>query len=163
MSLSYSTLTLDSLHFPCSSHLFPKCNTCLFQSFGQDIPFPGKFSFLETLLKPSPTTPAKKIPPPQRNLWLYNYLLYPFLHMIYVFFFTHFYSILPFNRLIYSSNCSPHQIMGSWWVEIWLTCLCFCCAGLYTIQCSKGSNYGLWVMELTFQWRRETIIEQISE
>lgn len=86
MSLSYSTLTLDSLHFPCSSHLFPKCNTCLFQSFGQDIPFPGKFSFLETLLKPSPTTPAKKIPPPQRNLWLYNYLLYPFLHMIYVFF-----------------------------------------------------------------------------
>lgn len=107
MSLSYSSLTLDSLHFPCSSHLFPKCNTWLFQSFGQDIPFPGKFSFLETLLKPSPTTPAKKIPPPQRNLWLYNYLLYPFFHMIYIFF-THFYSILPFKRLIYSSNCFSH-------------------------------------------------------
>ena len=106
MSSSYSVFSLNSLHFPCSSHLFPKCNTWLFQSSGQDTPFPGKFSFLETLLKPSPT-PAKKIPPPQRNLWLYNYLLYPFLHMIYVFVYSVFIQFCLFKGLFTQVVVSP--------------------------------------------------------
>lgn len=73
--------------------------TPTFSKVGQDVPFPGMFFPLESLLKPSPTL-AKKIPPPQRNFWLYNYLFCPFLHMRYVLFvFTYFYSTLPFLGL----------------------------------------------------------------
>ena len=84
--LVYSVLILSFPHFSCTSWLFPKCKFAFFKVLAKLSPFLECFFPLETLLKPKATPIKKKKSRPPRNLWLYNDLLCPFLHMAYVLF-----------------------------------------------------------------------------
>ena len=160
MFLVYSVLILSFPHFSCTSWLFPKCKFAFFKVLAKLSPFLECFFPLETLLKPKATPIKKKNHLLQETsgfIMIYFVLFFTW-HMCY--FYTDFYSVLMFKGLIVQVVAS--SIIASWWVETWLICLYFCHGRLYTMQCGKINNYGLWLMEHILWWETETVIEQAN-
>lgn len=141
---------------------FPNVTLAFSKVLAKLFPFLECFFPLEPLLKPKATPVKKKknhlLQETSGFIMIYSVFFFTW-HMCY--FYTDFYSVLIFKRLIVQVVAS--SIIASWWVETWLICLYFCHGRLYTMQCGKINNYGLCLMELILWWETETVIGQANK